>query len=286
MHAILLLSDEARKDGGLTDEEVAHGPVEIAAPFSGIGYADVAWRKGSKRPWGVRSNNAAGQRNCDGAAEAHLIALASSGNTPEGRARWTLRLHCRTGWWTVMESIHPETSAQDAEKNELKPWLKECWCIPPEGSSDFVCAMEDVLEVYQRQFGDNEVLVCLDETSKQQVKETRLPRPLRPGSAVAYDYEYERNGVSNLFMLFAPLEGWRRVGVTDRRTKVDWAHQVKKLVDEDYPDKDRIVLRDGQPEHPSSGLIIRGVRAYGSAAYRRTSGDSLHPQAWELAGHG
>ena len=101
--------------------------------------------------------------------------------------------------------------------------------------------MEDVLEVYHRPYEDNEVLVCLDETSKQQVKETRLPRPPRPGSAGAYDYEYERNGVSNLFMLFAPLEGWRRVGVTDRRTKVDWAHQVKKLVDEDYPDKDRVV---------------------------------------------
>ena len=99
-----------------------------------------------------------------------------------------------------------------------------------------------------------EVLVCLDETSKQQVKETRLPRPPRPGSAVAYDYEYERNGVSNLFMLFAPLEGWRRVGVTDRRTKVDWAHQVKKLVDEDYPDKDRIVLvmDNLNTHHPAS----------------------------------
>ena len=86
------------------------------------------------------------------------------------------------------------------------------------------------------------------------VKETRLPRPLRPGSAVAYDYEYERNGVSNLFMLFAPLEGWRRVGVTDRRTKVDWAHQVKKLVDEDYPDKDRIVLvmDNLNTHHPAS----------------------------------
>ena len=100
--------------------------------------------------------------------------------------------------------------------------------------------MEDVLEVYQRPCGDTEVLVCLDETSKQQVKETRQPRPPRPGLAVAYDYEYQRNGVSNLFMLFAPLEGSRRVGVTDRRTKVDWAHQVKQLVD--YPDKDRIVL--------------------------------------------
>ena len=82
--------------------------------------------------------------------------------------------------------------------------------------------MEDVLEVYQRQYGDNEVLVCLDETSKQPVKETRLPRPARPGAAGSCDYEYERNGVSNLFMLFAPLEGWRRVEVTDRRTKADW----------------------------------------------------------------
>ena len=70
--------------------------------------------------------------------------------------------------------------------------------------------MEDVLEVYHRQFEDNEVLVCLDETSKQQVKETRTPLPPRPGAPTAYDYEYERNGVSNLFMLFAPLEGWRR----------------------------------------------------------------------------
>ena len=102
--------------------------------------------------------------------------------------------------------------------------------------------MEDVLEVYQLGYGDNEVLVCLDETSKQQVSETRQPRPSRPGAARAYDYEYQRNGVSNLFMVFAPLEGWRRVEVTDRRTKVDWARVVRKLVDEDYPDKDRIVL--------------------------------------------
>ena len=119
--------------------------------------------------------------------------------------------------------------------------------------------MEDVLEVYQRRYGDNEVLVCevlvcLDETSKQQVKEMRLPRPARPVAAGSYDCEYERNGVSNLFMLFAPLEGWQRVGVTDRRTKVDWAHQVKKLVDEDYPDKDRIVLvmDNLNTHHPAS----------------------------------
>ena len=114
--------------------------------------------------------------------------------------------------------------------------------------------MEDVLKVYHRQYGDNEVLVCLDETSKQQVKETRLPCPARPGAAGIYDYEYERNRVSNLFMLFAPLEGWRRVEVTDRRARADWARVVRKLVDEDYPDKDRIVLvmDNRNTHHPAS----------------------------------
>ena len=114
--------------------------------------------------------------------------------------------------------------------------------------------MEDVLEVYHRPYADSEVLVCLDETSKQQVKETRLPRRARPGAVGSYDYEYERNGVSNLFMLFAPLEGWRRVEVTDRRTKADWARVVKKLVDEDYADRERIVLvmDNLNTHHPAS----------------------------------
>ena len=125
---------------------------------------------------------------------------------------------------------------------------------------DPTLAMEDVLEFSP--YEDNEVLVCLDETSKQQVKETRLPRPPRPGSAVAYDYEYERNGVSNLFM-----QGWRRVGVTDRRTKVDWAHQVGG--GRGLPDKDRIVLvmDNLNTHHPyytrRSSLWKRGVSPRG-----------------------
>ena len=94
------------------------------------------------------------------------------------------------------------------------------------------------------------------------MKETRLGRPPHPGAAGSYDYEYERNGVSNLFMLFAPLEGWRRVEVTERRTRTDWAEVVRKLVDEDYADKERIVLVMDNPvsstgqalntHHPSS----------------------------------
>ncbi len=115
--------------------------------------------------------------------------------------------------------------------------------------------MEDVLEVYQRPYDGNEVLVCMGETSKQLVKETRVPRPAAPGTVSVYDYEYERNGVSSLFMLFAPLEGGRRVEVKERRTKVDWAHVIQRLVDEDYPDRDRIVLvMDNLNTHKLSSL--------------------------------
>ena len=141
-----------------------------------------------------------------------------------------------------------------SEKNRFKPWLRQSWCIPPKANAEFVCAMEDVLEVYHRQFEDKEVLVCLDETSKQLVEETRHPIRPRPGSPQTYDYEYRRNGVSNLFMLFAPLEGWRRVEVTDRRTGTDWAEVVRRLVDEDYPDRERVVLvmDNLNTHHPAS----------------------------------
>ncbi len=115
--------------------------------------------------------------------------------------------------------------------------------------------MEDVLDTYQRSYDENEVLVCMDETSKQLVNETRAPRSAAPGKVAEYDYEYERNGVSSLFMLFAPLDGWRRVEVRERRTKVDWAHVVKRLVDEDYADRERIVLvMDNLNTHKLSSL--------------------------------
>ncbi len=114
--------------------------------------------------------------------------------------------------------------------------------------------MEDVLEVYHRQYADNEVLVCLDETSKQLVEETRKPRPSRPGAAMAYDYEYRRRGVSSMIMLFAPLEGWQRVEVTERRARADWVGVVRKLVDEDYADRERIalVVDNWNTHHPAS----------------------------------
>lgn len=114
--------------------------------------------------------------------------------------------------------------------------------------------MEDILEVYQRAYDEHEVLVCMDETSKQQVKETRVPCAPEPGKLEKFDYEYERNGVSNLFMLFAPLAGWRQVKVTDRHTKIDWAHLIKELVDEHFPGKKIILVMDNLNTHKLGSL--------------------------------
>lgn len=114
--------------------------------------------------------------------------------------------------------------------------------IAPEANSAFVANMEDVLEVYQRPRDPERPVVCLDETSKQLILETRAAVPAKPGRKARYDYEYERNGVANLFMLFAPLEGWRRVKVTDRHAAVDYAHVLKDLSDVHFPGASRIVL--------------------------------------------
>ena len=102
--------------------------------------------------------------------------------------------------------------------------------------------MEDVLEVYHRPHDPDRPVVCLDETSKQLIAETRVPIPAKPGHPERYDYEYERNGTANLFMMFAPLEGWRHVEVTDRHTAVDYARVLKDLSDTHFPNVSQIVL--------------------------------------------
>lgn len=115
--------------------------------------------------------------------------------------------------------------------------------------------MEEVLSVYQRPVSAAEPLVCMDETSKQHVKETRLPLPCRAGQVAKYDYEYERNGVSNLFMICAPLTGWRHVKVTDRHTCQDWALLMREIVDVHFPDAKRVVLvMDNLTTHRPSSL--------------------------------
>lgn len=115
--------------------------------------------------------------------------------------------------------------------------------------------MEDVLEVYHRPRDPECPVVCLDETSKQLIAETRVPIPVKPGRPARYDYEYQRNGTANSFMLFAPLEGWRHVEVTDRRTAVDFGQILKQLSDRYFPDARKIVLvQDNLNTHRPASL--------------------------------
>jgi hypothetical protein len=114
--------------------------------------------------------------------------------------------------------------------------------IPPEHTGEFAWHMEDILDVYTRSYDPRCPQVCLDETSKQLLRDTREPLPLESGQPKRVDYEYERGGVLNLFMVCEPLAGKRWVTVTERRTKLDWARLIRELVDERYPDAERIVL--------------------------------------------
>jgi hypothetical protein len=102
--------------------------------------------------------------------------------------------------------------------------------------------VEDVLDVYTRPSDPRRPLVCFDEKPQQLIAETRLSLPMRPGQVERYDYEYRRHGVYNLFMFFAPLEGWRHIQVTARRTKVDWASCMWDLVDIHFPEAEVVVV--------------------------------------------
>ena len=115
--------------------------------------------------------------------------------------------------------------------------------------------MEDVLDVYHRPYDPRFPQVCMDETSKQLVGETRRPLPAAPGRPARIDYEYERHGVRNLFLVVEPLRGWRHVRVTERRTKRDWAHAIQDLVDVHYREAERVVLvLDNLNTHVGSAL--------------------------------
>ena len=153
-----------------------------------------------------------------------------------------------------------------AEKNALKPWQKTQWVIPPEANAEFVCAMEDVLEVYHRPFDPKRPVACLDEASKQLVSETRAPIPAKPGRPERVDYEYERHGTANLFIVTEPMIGQRWVTVTDRRTKVDFAHVIQELVDVRYKGAEKVVLvMDNLNTHRAASLY----EAFAPAEARR-----------------
>lgn len=115
------------------------------------------------------------------------------------------------------------------------------YVIPPEQSAEFVAHMEDVLELYQQPYDPKHPVLCMDEQPVQLVKETRIPLPARPGQPESVDYEDERNGTANIFLFTEPLAGWRKAVVTERRTAVDWATEIQRLLTEDYAASETVV---------------------------------------------
>lgn len=129
------------------------------------------------------------------------------------------------------------------------------WCIPPKQNAAFVCAMENVLEVYRRPYDPRRPVVGMDEQPKQLIAETRTPLPGKPGQPAKIDHEYRRHGVASVWMFSEPLAGWRKANVTERRTAVDWAHQMRELVDVHYPDAERVtVVLDNLNTHTPASL--------------------------------
>jgi len=138
--------------------------------------------------------------------------------------------------------------------------------LPPKANAGFVAAMEDVLEVYTRPYDPRRPQVCIDEGGKQLVGDVREPLPVRPGTPRREDYEYERQGMANLFMVFEPLAGVRQVEVTQRKTNQDFARLIRRVVDEWYPTAEKVVLvLDNLSTHTPAALY----EAFAPAEARR-----------------
>ena len=189
----------------------------------------------------------------DGRQEATLVALACS-DPPGGRARWAMRLLAdRLAELTGLESISDETVRVAPKGGGCKPWRRRRRCFREVGA-EFVAAMEGVLELYGEPYDPGRPAVCADEMPVQLVGEARAPQPAAPGKAARYDYEYRRNGAANPSMHSEPKAGRRQANVTDRRTKLDFAGQMRALSEEYYPqaEKIRVVMDQLNTRRPAS----------------------------------
>ena len=241
-HARILLKADCVAENGAWPDDLIAEACEVSIPtiervrraFVTEGLDVALYRR---RPLGPSP-----RRKLDGRQQAHLIAVTCS-PPPQGQERWTLALLAdRLVELQIVDTIARETVRSTLQHNELKPWLKREWKIPPKANATFVAQMEDVLDVYAQSLDPTHPLVCFDESNKEQHIEVVEPLPIEPGQPQRYESTYERNGVSNLFMFFAPLHNWRHVKVTDRRTSADWAQCMKELVDVHFPDAERIVV--------------------------------------------
>ena len=186
--------------------------------------------------------------------EALLVATACS-NPPQGRARWTLELLAdKLVELTDHQDLSRETVRRRLAENQLKPWRRDMWCIP-KVDAEYVARMEDVLDLYTQAPDPARPVVCFDESPTQLIGEVRTPIPAAPGRIERYDCEYKRNGTANLFVFLDAHRPWRHVKVTARRTNQDFAHCMRELIDEHFPEAQRTrVVLDNLSTHSPAAL--------------------------------
>ena len=238
------------------DQGVSH---DVIATTIGVGTATVYRTKmhfvqdGLERALSEAPRPGA-QRKLDVGEESLLIALACS-EAPAGASCWTLHLLAdQMVVLTDHDSISDATIARRLDEVRIKPWQHKMWCIP-KVDAEFVACMEDVLTLYAEPADLARPVVSFDETPRQLIGETRVPVRAAPGKTARSDYEYQRNGTANVFMFVDANRGWRHAKVTERRTNFDFAHCMRELVDQHYPNADKIrVVLDNLSTHSRSAL--------------------------------
>lgn len=241
-------------DKGSTDEEIARN---IAVGTSTVYRTKQRFvEEGLERALSELPRPGA-ERKLGVVDESLLVAVACS-KPPDGRSRWTLQLLAdEMVRLTVHDSVSDETIRRRLAELQLKPWQEKMWCIP-KVDAEFVTRMEDVLALYAEPPDERRPVVCFDETPRQLIGEERVPVPAEPGKRRRFDYEYVRNGTANVFMFVDVNRPWRHAKVTDQRTCIDFAECMRDLVDDHYPEAERIrVVLDNLSAHSAAALYQR-----------------------------
>ena len=241
-------------DSGSTDEEIARN---VAVGTSTVYRTKQRFvEEGLERALSELPRPGA-ERKLGVGDESLLVAVACS-KPPEGRSRWTLQLLAdEMVRLTVHDSVSDETIRRRLDELQLKPWQEKMWCIP-KVDAEFVARMEDVLALYAEPPDERRPVVCFDETPRQLIGEERVPVRAEPGKRRRFDYEYVRNGTANVFMFVDVNRPWRHAKVTDQRTCIDFAECMRDLVDEHYPEAERIrVVLDNLSAHSAAALYQR-----------------------------
>lgn len=208
-------------------------------------------------------------RKLSGKEEALLIATACSA-PPQGRVCWTLDLLAgKMLSLTGHDSLNRAIVGRRLAENDLKPWQRKMWCVP-KVDSEYVARMEDVLDLYAQPPDPKRPVVCFDESPTQLIGEVREPQPTAPGEPARIDYEYVRNGTVNPFVLYDVHACWRHVEVTGQRTSYGFAHQIRALVDQHYPEAEcaRIVLDNLSTHCKPRDACTRNIGLAGASQHR------------------